>query len=82
MEQPASSQYEVCVEMRTCKQLVHIAAVAAHFLGKPCHAVALIAQFAENHIAEMDVAHSQAVRLSLCGRLPDAVVLLLCFVGT
>jgi len=57
-EQAAGAEDELGIEVRTGQQLVHVAAVAAHLLGKPRHAAPLLAQRAENHLAEMDVAHA------------------------
>lgn len=74
IEQLASPQNEFGIEVLPFKEFVHIAAVAAHFLGKPRHAVALFAQLRMNHFAEMDFVHGQAACYFLFGRLPDAKV--------
>ena len=63
-EQAAGAEDELGIEVRTGQRLVHVAAVAAHLLGKPRHTAPLLAQRAEDHVAEMDVAHGQAVRFS------------------
>lgn len=82
IEQLASPQNEFGIEVLPFKEFVHIAAVAAHFLGKPRHAVALFAQLRMNHFAKMDFVHYQASRFFCFGRLPDAEIRLSCFVGT
>ena len=82
VEQSACSEDEIRIEMLPSKQFVHVAAVAAHLLGKPSYAVALLAQLRINHSAKMDVVHGQAACFFLFGRLPDAVICLSCFIGT
>ena len=74
IEQLASPQDEFGIKVLPFKELVHVASVAAHFFGKPSHAVALLAQFCMNHFAEMDFVHGQAACFFLFGRLPDAKV--------
>jgi len=82
VEQSACSKDEIGIEVLPSKQLVHVAAVAAHLLGKPSYGVALFAQLRINHSAKMDVVHGQAACFFLSGRLPDAVICLSCFIGT
>lgn len=62
VEQSACSKNEIGIEVLPSKQLVHVAAVAAHLLGKPSYGVALLAQLRINHSAEMDIVHGTDVR--------------------
>ena len=52
-------QNEFGIEVLPFEQLVHIATIAAHFLGKPGYAITLSAQLIENHFAKMDIVHGQ-----------------------
>lgn len=53
-----SADEEVCVEVGTAEDVVHVAARGQHLLGKPRHAAALPAQLLMNQFAAMDARHA------------------------
>lgn len=63
MQKSGRTEQEFGIEMGLVEDFVHVAAGAAHFLGKPCHAASLSTQLVENHIAEMNIAHNVMVFL-------------------